>query len=655
MFFQIKKLILWPKKNKKPRIVEFELGKVNIISGASKTGKSAVIPIIDYCLCADKCAIPVGVIRESCSWFGILIETTEGPKLLARKEPGTQQSTKEMYFLEGDEIIIPEKSPKKNTNASYVKTVLDRLSGLSNLAFEASTTDNFRSRPAFRDLMAFLFQPQNIIANPDVLFFKADTTEHREKLKTIFPYILGAISPLVLQARHELDKVTRKLHRKETELKMRQVSSDTWQSEGRVWLFQAIEYGLLPTETNIPQEWSSILKLLQTIQKKDPNLAQPSVDSIQNIVNELKNLRERETNIVTEFNILRNQLIEIEKLNESSDLYKKALNIKRERLSLSTWIRDKYHSADVTESLNGTYSSDKIQQLCQALEGIELRLRSYPQINQSLGKETLYLRTQLSELTHKLSLVREEIKLLELASEQAGRSNRQNELVAHFLGRLEEAMRLYQTTDTLTPLNNEIKELKKEQKRLFKIVSEKDIAKKLDSVLNKVQRNIGRILPYLDSEWPDSPVSLIIPDLTVKVNRGGRDDYLWETGSGANWLAYHIATTLALQWIFSQLKHHPVPGLLIYDQPSQVYFPVRKAEKSAIDSNDPHWQDEDIVAVRKVFNTLDMFISATKKEFQIIVLDHANEDVWYDLDNVHLVEEWRGKALVPYEWKDESI
>ncbi|QXO42026.1 DUF3732 domain-containing protein [Morganella morganii] len=397
------------------------------------------------------------------------------------------------------------------------------------------------------------------------------------------------------------------------------------------------------------------LNYYKPFKKKDPNLAQPSVDSIQNIVNELKNLRERETNIVTEFNILRNQLIEIEKLNESSDLYKKALNIKRERLSLSTWIRDKYHSADVTESLNGTYSSDKIQQLCQALEGIELRLRSYPQINQSLGKETLYLRTQLSELTHKLSLVREEIKLLELASEQAGRSNRQNELVAHFLGRLEEAMRLYQTTDTLTPLNNEIKELKKEQKRLFKIVSEKDIAKKLDSVLNKVQRNIGRILPYLDGEWPDSPVSLIIPDLTVKVNRGGRDDYLWETGSGANWLAYHIATTLALQWIFSQLKHHPVPGLLIYDQPSQVYFPVRKAEKSAIDSNDPHWQDEDIVAVRKVFNTLDMFISATKKEFQIIVLDHANEDVWYDLDNVHLVEEWRGKALVPYEWKDESI
>jgi len=78
MYFQLRKLILWPSEPGKPRIVEFELGVVNVISGASKTGKSAVIPIIDYCLGSDKCAIPVGVIRENCEWFGILIDTLEG-------------------------------------------------------------------------------------------------------------------------------------------------------------------------------------------------------------------------------------------------------------------------------------------------------------------------------------------------------------------------------------------------------------------------------------------------------------------------------------------------------------------------------------------------------------------------------------------------
>lgn len=72
MHFQIKKIILWPRGNFDRREINLEVGSVNVISGASKTGKSAVIPIVDYCLCASKCAIPVGKIRENCEWFGLV-------------------------------------------------------------------------------------------------------------------------------------------------------------------------------------------------------------------------------------------------------------------------------------------------------------------------------------------------------------------------------------------------------------------------------------------------------------------------------------------------------------------------------------------------------------------------------------------------------
>jgi predicted ATPase len=54
MYFQICKIVLWPKNDEKPRTLEFELNKVNVITGASKTGKSAVVPIIDYCLGSEK-------------------------------------------------------------------------------------------------------------------------------------------------------------------------------------------------------------------------------------------------------------------------------------------------------------------------------------------------------------------------------------------------------------------------------------------------------------------------------------------------------------------------------------------------------------------------------------------------------------------------
>jgi hypothetical protein len=88
MHFQLLELILWRRGAPGRRTVAFHEGTVNVISGASKTSKSAVLPIIDYCLGSDRCAIPVGTIRENCEWFGVLVHTTEGRKLFARMEPG---------------------------------------------------------------------------------------------------------------------------------------------------------------------------------------------------------------------------------------------------------------------------------------------------------------------------------------------------------------------------------------------------------------------------------------------------------------------------------------------------------------------------------------------------------------------------------------
>jgi hypothetical protein len=193
MNFQIRKIILWPKKSGfKYKSYEFELGKINIITGASRTGKSAIIPIIDYCLASGTCYIPVKTIRNACSWFGIVIQTGSSQLLLARREPGIQKSTDDMYIAEGANVAIPDE-PVKNISAVAVKKHLDQLALLSFLDVEAETANQYYGRPSFRDLMAFCFQPQNIVANANTLFYKADSTDHRTKLINIFPYILGAV------------------------------------------------------------------------------------------------------------------------------------------------------------------------------------------------------------------------------------------------------------------------------------------------------------------------------------------------------------------------------------------------------------------------------------------------------------------------------
>ena len=69
-------------------------------------------------------------------------------------------------------------------------------------------------------------------------------------------------------------------------------------------------------------------------------------------------------------------------------------------------------------------------------------------------------------------------------------------------------------------------------------------------------------------------MDFVIKDLTVRVkNQTGRDDYLWEIGSASNWLSYHMSLILALQHFFQSKSSVNVPNFIIFDQPSQVYFP----------------------------------------------------------------------------------
>ena len=216
---------------------------------------------------------------------------------------------------------------------------------------------------------------------------------------------------------------------------------------------------------------------------------------------------------------------------------------------------------------------------------------------------------------------------------------------------------LYDAADESSGLHEEISGLRVQIKELLGKVSDYEITRRTNNALDRIQGFSSEMTPHLDGEYPNAPMRLVIPELTIQVKRGSRDDYLWEIGSGANWLAYHVALTLALQKFFLSEIYAPVPGLLIYDQPSQVYFPKRAAVRERSDVPEIiEWKDEDIAAVRKVFALLGKESEAAQKRLQVIVLDHADEGVWGGLPGIHLAAEWRDhspekeRALVPAAW-----
>jgi len=652
MHLHILKIILWPRRpGFHPRIVDFIPTSINVISGGSKTGKSAIIPIIDYCLAADRCSIPVDVIRNACSWFGILIDTVEGQKLLARREPGDQQSTSGMYIREMLPIEIPDVIEKENINTTAVKRRLDELCGLTTLNMVTQAEGvGYKGRPSFRDLMAFTFQPQNIIANQGVLFFKADTVEHREKLKSIFPYVLNAVTAKVLVAQHELELVRRTIDRKDRELRNLRNLSERWSAELRALAVQAREMGLIEVRIADNATREDLLDILQEAVRHSP-VGKKSSEGISEAMKELASLEEEEREINKAIRSLRQRLGEMTKLRATIEKYGSSLTIQRDRLAISKWLlalEDSTHKCPICES-EMDEPTRKLNELYASLQSIEKDLHGKKSIPTSFDREFIHVKRDLDDQVEKMRGVSIRRSAIEFRSEEAKQIGFRDADSNRFVGRLEKSLELLGEVGDDGGLARELEGLRERERELNRIISAGSVKRKAELALERIALFAGRLLPLLDCERPSDPIELSLTELTIKAKGEDREDFLWEIGSGANWLSYHLAMSLALQQFFIESEHSPVPSFLVYDQPSQVYFPRRTS--SASPPNDPAFVDEDIVAVRKAFETISKAVADTKYRLQVIVLDHAGEDVWGQVETIHLVEEWRdGKKLVPREW-----
>ncbi len=144
-------------------------------------------------------------------------------------------------------------------------------------------------------------------------------------------------------------------------------------------------------------------------------------------------------------------------------------------------------------------------------------------------------------------------------------------------------------------------------------------------------------------------------ELTLQFKRlSGRTDFLWEVGSGQNWVGYHIAGMLALHEHFMALSNNPVPNFLIIDQPSQVYFPEAwPAMEVAPNGRAEMGNSTDIDGVRRIFQALSQFMTSVAGQFQILVTEHAGSITWDGIPHVHLAGNWRkghDQFLVPDSW-----
>src|SRR5262245_48047294 len=122
---QLKDVVLFSHHGER-RVLPLRTGAFNIITGASKTGKSALVDIVDYCFGAGECRVPEGPIRRSVSWFGLRLQLSSGQAFIGRRCPGSNAVSSEECFVDvARDVPIPAvETLRQTTNSSGIVSLL---------------------------------------------------------------------------------------------------------------------------------------------------------------------------------------------------------------------------------------------------------------------------------------------------------------------------------------------------------------------------------------------------------------------------------------------------------------------------------------------------------------------------------------------------
>jgi Protein of unknown function (DUF3732) len=661
----IRQVIVWPENPEhSPRIVNFNPEKVCVLTGWSATGKSSITAIIDYVLGAGVCAIPVGVIRDTASWFGLLLDTDAGPMRVARMKPDARQVSNSYWVQQGDDVEGPPPlRPSQNISAELFRIKMDTLSGLTNLKMDPDEARAFNERASFRDMAAFNFQPQHIVANPYTLFFKADSSEHREKLRNVLPLAMGLITNDDLMRRHRLHLLREEQRKLESEIRQRRNGIENWRANATGAYFRAQELSLLPPG-DPPAALLDIINVLRQVVTAG-GVPVRGIGRVSATVTRLEEIRKEEQTLDTNIAAARRRLRRLKSLRTTVVDYGDVLEDHRTKVLGVGWFKDAIVSDHCV--LCGT-ETDAAR---QSLEELEAPLRELSELVAGTTTTTPMVDNEI--LSIQRELLNDERRLLELrrtraefeALEDAERGlSLSLESVYRFIGNTEQALKILGDVEGDDGLVTRLRVITDQINDLVRQLDEQGRREREVRIRDAISSYIERFVEEIGVSGATGRPLLDEKELNVKfLNQGSsKPDFLWEIGSGENWMAYHLAAILALHGIFLKREsRNPVPTFLVVDQPSQVYFPSDTFEavvEGGQDINDQRRSPrskrhlDDLESTRQIFKALARAHKSFQGRLQIIVLDHADHHAWGEIAEVEAAANWRGEEdfLIPAAW-----
>lgn len=650
MTMQIKQISVYG-KNGERRDVKFNPSCVNIITGASKKGKSSLLDIVEYCLGSSECSVAEGFIRKTVDWYAILLQFCDTQVFIARAAPLPGLNTNSTsHMIVEKTISVPDRLElKSSTNIDSVINFLTEKVGVPEQKTEVPEGQTRSSISIdFKHSKYYLFQSQDEIAAKKILFHRQSEPHIPQAIKDTIPYFLGAAEDDRLKdlsalrgLKQEKTRLTKKLHELES------LKGDGLQ-KGYVLLAEAAEIGLYTSENLIPSEKELLVNLAHIRDWMPPRtpIEENSNDPLPTLEREYQRLQQQKHEVRFKLNTAREFArsetgFEKEAGEQSFRLQSIGLFKKTAAGHVCPICESQHETRDGAENI----IKQAIVDLAQKLDGVE---RNRPRI-------TSYIQGLIAEqndLADKVKKVRDSIG--QIRSKDAFLEGFQdiNLLKSRVAGRVSLYLDGINWADDSGPIKKQIAALEPQIEELEEKLNPNALKERLDAQISIISEDMTRWARELSLEHSEHPIRLDIPKLTVVAETPNGRTPLYRMGSGENWVGYHLVAYLALaKWFIKE--NRPVGRFIFFDQPTQVYFP---SENSVTGSIEEIESDEDRKAVKKMFEWLFRVVEKElDSKLQVIVTDHADIDEdWYQAAIVD--EKWRGDtALIPRHWyRDEN-
>lgn len=631
------------------RDLRFKVNGLNVITGRSSTGKSALAEIIEYCMGRSSFNIPEGIIRDKVAWFAVIYQFEKEQVLIAKPTPprgGVSCST--VMLRRGSKLQAPEfKELAVNTDDDSIVELLSRLLGIPENRTDVALGHSRDSYDAnIKHTFYYLFQKQGLVANKDQLFYRQNEQFQPQAIRDTLPILLGVSS----NDRYELESKLRIAHRdlkiNNKKLELARDTIDTSREQAFGLYSEAKAVGVIGNTDGILNDM--VIDVLRSaLLWKPETLPNDDGSRISLLEDELARLRQDRRDIQTRIDAAK-------QFAKRAGSYESEATEQIDRLASIKALPKNIDSGEwqwpFTEQ-NLALESPIALVLLNELESLDKELRIATGQRPKLEAYLAELTCNKDEIASNIKKKEAELSAAISANELISQMGTRNNAAARVVGRISLFLETLLPDKDIAKLEGENRRLISRVKSLGEQIGSDDSNERLTSILNNISAQVSQYIQKFKAEFAPYPARFNLPQLTIVFDRPERPVPMSRTGGGENHLAYHLSALLALH-LFAAQNNRPIPRFMLIDQPTQVYFPSEQVYMDADGSVQKTENDADLDAVRRLFELLLKFTQKDVPGFQLIVTEHANlREKWFQ---DALVEDVWAKppALVPESWRD---